>query len=320
MQIKEQLKGFFTEHWKYMAVSAACKLNIFDAVKSGMNGIDDITNQNKLNAKQLVQLLNALVESEFLSVNNGRFYLTEQAEYLTEDHEDSLKYACQIWSSEHLDMWQNLPKLIETGKSTFHQEHGKSYFSFLNDNPKKLLEYHKAMHEYARDDYKFIGAVIDFSIHHSVLDVGGGFGALIRKIRDAYPMVNCHLMDLTKVVGHVSFTDIEIHSGDFFSSIPKVADGIVLSRVLHDWNDQNALVILNNCFDALPQNGRLYVIENCLNELNSNLSLLNLNMALMCDSFERTSLEFEKLANQTGFTFLEKKKLNALQTILTFEK
>ena len=32
MEIKNQLKSFFTEHWKYMAVSTACKLNLFDSL------------------------------------------------------------------------------------------------------------------------------------------------------------------------------------------------------------------------------------------------------------------------------------------------
>lgn len=31
MEIRNQLKSFFTEHWKYMAVSSACKLNVFDS-------------------------------------------------------------------------------------------------------------------------------------------------------------------------------------------------------------------------------------------------------------------------------------------------
>lgn len=320
MQVKEQLKSFFTDHWKYLAVSAACKLDIFDAVKSGANTIHDIANQKKLHKEQLSHLLNALVESDFLEMNNGCFFLNEQSQLLTEDHEERLKYSCQIWSSEHLDMWQNLTSLVEFGKSPFIQQNGQSYFAYLNNHPKKLEEYHKAMDEYARDDYKSIGDIIDFSVHHSVLDVGGGLGALIRRIKQQYPAIKCHLMDLKMVVEQTFLDDIEIHAGDFFLSIPQVADGIVLSRVLHDWNDERAMAILTNCYTALPERGRLYVIENCLDGLNSSLPLLNLNMGLMCDSFERSSSEYEKLAHKSGFSFLEKRKLNELQTVLIFEK
>jgi C-methyltransferase len=320
MQVKEQLKSFFTDHWKYMAVSAACKLDIFDAIKRGANTIHDIANQKKLDKEQLRHLLNALVESGFLEINNGFFLLNAQSELLTEDHEDRLKYACQIWSSEHLDMWQNLPSLVKSGKSPFIEQNSQSYFVYLNNHPEKLEEYHKAMDEYARDDYKSIGDIIDFSVHHSVLDVGGGLGTLIRRIKQAYPGIKCHLMDLKMVVDQTSFDDIEIHAGDFFLSIPQVADGIVLSRVLHDWNDEHALVILTNCYTALPEKGRLYIIENCLDGLNSSLPLLNLNMGLMCDSFERSSSEYEKLAHESGFSLLEKRKLNELQTVLIVEK
>jgi len=78
--------------------------------------------------------------------------------------------------------------------------------------------------------------------------------------------------------------------------------------------------ILQNCFKSLPQNGTLYVIENCTDKIQTNLSLLSLNMAVMCQSFERSSIEYKKLCEATGFSFQEEKQLSYLQTILIFKK
>jgi len=34
---RNELKGFFTEYWKYMAVHTACKLDIFDLIQQNFN-------------------------------------------------------------------------------------------------------------------------------------------------------------------------------------------------------------------------------------------------------------------------------------------
>lgn len=319
MSVKSELKNFFTDHWKYMAVSAACKLNLFDEVKQGFNP-GEIAERNQWDLKQLTVLFDALSEIEFLIKTENGFQLNERSELLTEDHEDSLKYASQVWSSDHLTSWQKLPDLIKTGKSPFFGEKSQSYFRYLEDNPEKLSEYHCAMYEYARDDYKNICEKINFNEHKSILDVGGGFGALIKEVKVKHPKISCHLLDLEQVIIQCKIKDIHLHEGDFFKSIPEVADTILLSRILHDWNDERASVILKNCFASLPKKGKLYIIENCTDELTSNLPLLSLNMGLMCDSFERTTKQFDYLAKSAGFTLIAKTPLNDLQTILTFEK
>ena len=50
------------------------------------------------------------------------------------------------------------------------------------------------------------------------------------------------------------------------------------------------------------------------------LSMLSLNMMAMCESYERTSVEYIQMATSTGFTFEYDVKLNELQNILKFKK
>jgi hypothetical protein len=187
-------------------------------------------------------------------------------------------------------------------------------------NPEKLKNYHKAMSEYAIDDYKELPNIIDFSIHQSIMDVGGGYGAALNLIKEKNHTARCVLFDLDKVIKQVSYKTIERIGGNFFEGIPKCSEAIILSRVLHDWNNKKAKLILKNCFHALPSNGTLYVIENCTDKINIKLWLLSLNMAVMCQSFERSSTEYIKLCEEFGFNFQEDKKLNQLQTILIFKK
>lgn len=317
--MKDKLKSFFTEHWKYMAVSTACKLNLFDNLQEAKTA-NQLAKELSLNEEKLLMLLNALYNADYLKKDSDLYRVNSLSELLTENNTESLKYACLNWSSEHLNAWQNLDFSIKTGKSSFEAIYGKPFFDFLNDHPDKLHAYHKAMYEYAKDDYKNLPDVIDFSKHKSVMDVGGGYGAVLDIIKIKNPAVKCVLLDLQKVVENVTIPNIQKIGGSFFDKIQSQSEAIVLSRVLHDWNDEKANIILKNCLEILPSNGTLYVIENCIDKIKIDLSLLSLNMTAMCESYERTSIQYILLCENAGFLFENETKLNELQIILTFKK
>lgn len=319
METKNQLKSFFTEHWKYMAVSTACKLNLFDNLQEPKTATQ-LAKELSLNEEKLLLLLNALHNAAFLNKQNYHFSVNPLSGLLTENNPESLKYACLNWSSEHLTAWQNLDFSITTGKSSFEKIYGLPFFDYLNENPEKLHAYHKAMYQYAKDDYKTLPDLIDFSKHKSVMDVGGSYGAVLENIKKKNPNVECVLFDLEKVVEKVTIPNIKKVSGSFFDKIPAQAEAIILSRILHDWNNEKANIILKNCFEALLNYGTLYVIENCADKINIDLSLLSLNMTAICESNERTSMQYVSFAENAGFHFESETKLNELQTILIFKK
>ena len=317
--MKNKLKSFFTEHWKYMAVSTACKLNIFDHLEDAKTA-KHLADELSLNKDKLLLLLNALSNAEFLDKNGDFFKRNSLSEFLTENNPESLKYACLNWSDEHLTTWQHLDFSISTGKSSFEEIYGLPFFDYLNEHPEKLHAYHKAMYQYAKDDYSKLPDVIDFSNHKSIMDVGGSYGAVLEKIKRKNPNLECVLFDLGNVVDLVTIPNIKIIGGSFFAEIPSQSDAILLSRVMHDWNNEKASIVLKNCFKALPSYGKLYVIENCTDKIKIDLSLLSLNMTAMCESYERTSAQYISLCENVGFHLDYETKLNELQTILTFKK
>lgn len=320
METTNNLKSLFTEHWKYMAVNTASKLNLFDAIENKQLNVNQIAEQLNLDKNSLETLLKALVSINFLETNKGLYFLNEESLQLTENHPKSLKYASMVWAEEHLTAWQNLEYSIKTGESSFSHLKDENYFDYLNNHPEQLDKYHKAMFEYARDDYATLQLKIDFKNHKSILDVGGGYGAAISSIKVSYPDINCALFDLKKVIENCNLPKIKVIEGDFFSTIPFGYDAIILSRILHDWNDEKCKIILDNCFKALPKGGTLYIIENCSDLITVDLSLLSLNMLAMCESYERTLSEYKNLCKNSSYKFENTIKLNELQTIIIFEK
>jgi hypothetical protein len=92
-------------------------------------------------------------------------------------------------------------------------------------------------------------------------------------------------------------------AGSFFESVPEGAEAYLLKNVLHDWDDDSAMVILSNCRRAMNDMGKLLVIEVVLPERpeSSFENLLDLNMLVMSGGRERTEAEYRKLFAASGF-------------------
>lgn len=315
-----ELKDIFTSYWSFLPLCAACKLNLFDAVGSEEIEIDALSELLKLNKGSLRRFLKALAQIGVATVENGRVKLTQQGLQLTETHPKSLKFACINWGGCHLTAWRNMELSLKTGRAAFEDLYGESFFSYLASNADEAELYHKAMDEYARDDYAEICRIVDFSGHNKIIDVGGGLGALISAIFRAFPQKECVLFDRPEIIKLSKRAGIQKIGGDFFDKIPEGFDAVVLSRVLHDWNDRDASRILANVRDSLENSGKLYVIENLSDKIPDNAALLSLNMLIMTKSFERTKEEFKLLLRKAQFEIYDVKQINRLQYCMIYQK
>ena len=91
---------------------------------------------------------------------------------------------------------------------------------------------------------------------------------------------------------------------DFFEALPFGADAYLLSRVLHDWDDEPARRILAVVRAALPPHGRLLVVDAILPERAKDLPgaiRMDLHMLLLLGARERTEAEFRTLLAASGF-------------------
>ncbi|MBP6738832.1 MAG: hypothetical protein KA146_02525 [Leptospiraceae bacterium] len=319
-KIREEIKSKFVSYWESLALSAACKFNLFDLIHDGYNELASLQLKSNTDLLILSKLLNVLIQLGFVSVDNQCYTLTEKGLLLTDVHPESLKQACILWSEEHLTAWQNLDTTLKSGKSSFREVFKQDYFSYINQYPSKLKNYQLAMEEYAREDYQNSSQIYDFTIHKSIMDVGSGTGLLIDSIvRDTG--IQGYMFDYVEVL-NLTENKTHIHkvSGNFLEHIPSLAEAILLARVLHDWEDEKVKVILRNCYTALPDNGKLYIIEILKELLPDKAALLDLNMSVMCNSSERTVAEYNSLLSQSGFTFIELKEVNSLQYLLVWEK
>src|SRR6202171_5294919 len=156
-----------------------------------------------------------------------------------------------------------------------------------------------------------IVAAYDFSQIHSMVDVGGGEGALLAAILAATPHMRGIVFDLPHVVTgarevleRAGVTDrCELVDGSFFETIPPGADAYILKSIIHDWDDAASLTILLRCRVAVPDGGRLLLVEHVLKPVNEPdpARFSDLNMLVMLGGQERDPDEFAQLCADAGF-------------------
>ena len=94
-------------------------------------------------------------------------------------------------------------------------------------------------------------------------------------------------------------------AGDFFESVPTGADTYLLSRVIHDWDDDDAQRILATCRAAMPDGARLLLVEAILPERareSPEAIRMDLHMLILLGARERTEAEYRRLLAAAGLT------------------
>jgi len=96
---------------------------------------------------------------------------------------------------------------------------------------------------------------------------------------------------------------VELASGDFFQSLPAGADAYMMKHIIHDWDDERSIKILQNIRGAMNENGRVLIIEMVVPEGNapSPSKALDLLMLVMEGGKERTKDEYRRLLEASGF-------------------
>lgn len=113
-------------------------------------------------------------------------------------------------------------------------------------------------------------AAVNFSGIRCLMDIGGGSGAFLTAVGEAYGDIELMLFDLPEVAPSATSrfaaagmsARARITGGSFREEVlPQGADAISLVRVLYDHSDETVTDLLAKCFAALPSGGRLIISE-----------------------------------------------------------
>ncbi|MEC3975009.1 methyltransferase [Amycolatopsis sp. H20-H5] len=239
----------------------------------------------------------------FQEDETGAFHATGLSEPLRADARPSVRQTVLLLTDDIY--WRStgrLEDIVRTGKTVFDDLFGAPLFELLAGDPERAALFDSGIAAISVLEQEAIAAAYEFPEGARVVDVGGGPGGLLNTVLRRNPTLRGVLFEQESVLAkHIlddSLSDRwSTAAGDFFTAVPEGEDFYVLKRVLHDWNDEDSLKILRSCRAALPEHGRVLVVDAVIppgNEPHAS-KLYDVAMMTIFDGKERTEEEFTRL-------------------------
>lgn len=306
-----QLGRLLVGHMVTQCLAVVARLGVADQLASGPLDRDVLASRVGADPDALYRMMRALASVGIFDETRPRtFAQTPLSELLREDASPSFRYVAMMNGGELFRAWGDAFESARTGKPAFEHVFGMSHFAYLAQNPEAQAVFNKAMSGAARG---FVDVLlgVDWSGIRRVVDVGGGDGTLLLGLLARCPSLEGVVFDLPQVVvaaeAKISKSDfagrLTGSAGSFLADDLPEADAYILARVLHNWNDPEAALILGGCRRSIRAGGCLLILDEIVPEGNAphHGKLLDLQMLVVVGGRERTQGEWEVLLRGAGF-------------------
>lgn len=287
-------------------VHVVATLRIAEHIAAGVEELNDIAVAANCNADYLGRVLRHLIgKGVFEESAPGRFALNATARELLEPGA-RIGLNLDGFGGRMAYAWGTLLNAVRTGQPAYAELFGRPYWEDLDAHPEIAAEFDAMMgpagHGAPDPEILLNG---DWDSVRTVVDVGGGTGALLAEILRAHPQVQGVLIDFPKTVARSAPTfeaagvanRVQIIGQSFFDPLPAGADLYVLSKVLNDWPDRETVAILTRCAEAARPAGRI-VISGGISPDDAPASL-SIETVLLGGK-TNTLAEFRELAREAG--------------------
>jgi orsellinic acid C2-O-methyltransferase len=343
IRLQEMISGYMMSQ----ILSVTANLGIADLLGAGDASVAALAKSSETHQRSLARLLRALAAWGILEETQpGCFKLTAFGALLRTDAPDSLRNLALVRAGEPVwRSWGDLLHTVRTGETAFEHVFGMNSFQYTSLCPDGGAIFDDYMAALTRRSIPAILAAHDFSRYRHIVDVGGGNGALLSRVLAAVPEAEGCIFDTPSGVKGARrrleqagvVHRCRITTGDFFKTVPEAADAYILKSVLHDWNDDQAMIILENCRRAMHPDGVLLIVERLLPEwitccdAHREITMMDMHMLVVPGGRERTITEYAELCaaarlepigvRPTGspFAIIQARKIDALTTSRTVQ-
>nr|WP_018723060.1 methyltransferase [Salinispora fenicalii] len=285
-------------------------LGVADQLAAGVTEIGDLARHIKCDRDCLARVLRHLVsKGVFEEPVEGEFALNEAARSLLRS--GPLRgLALDGHGGRSAAAWNGLLATVRTGQPGYQNVFGRSYWADLDADSDLAASYDVNMGRRAgeaSDPAILLDDDTWTQVAH-VVDVGGGTGETLAEILRARPTVRGTLVDLprtvarsTEVFAAAGVADrAAVQGQSFFDPLPTGADVYLLKRLLLDWPDEQAVVLLTRCAEAAAPRGRVVVVGGV--SPGRAAASAGLLMMVQTGGKPRTLDEFRGLAARAGLT------------------
>jgi O-methyltransferase domain/Dimerisation domain len=305
-----------TGYYVSRSIHVAAELGIADLLSQAAMNSEELSAATGAHAPSLQRVVRLLVSTGvFAEDEEGKFKLTPLGECLRAEAPNSMHATALLFGGIAQEAWRDLLHSVRTGEPAFEQVFGMDTFAYMAKHPEEAANFDRAMGNFTSQIGAAVASVYSFSQFRTVIDVGGGSGALIAAILRSNPRLHGTLFDQPEVAGRAQ-TEIgklglshrcNVIGGDFFREVPAGGDCYVLKHVIHDWDDERAVGILRSCHRAMETGARLLILESIYppridqSDVSLGATSNDVNMLVCTGGRQRTEQEFRALFDASNF-------------------
>jgi hypothetical protein len=316
----QALRRLVTGYQVSQALHVAATLGIAELLADGPRTVVELAATTDAHEPSLYRLLRALATVGVLHEGDGRsFALAPLGELLRPDVEGTVHgWAAFVGRPYYWQAWAHLLHSVRTGETGFEHVHGVDVWTYRSTRPEESALFDRAMASLTAGVHHAVLEAHDFGRYRTVVDAGGGNGALLAAILAAHPALHGTLLDqphvaagAEAVLGQAGVADrATVVAGSFFDAVP-AGDACLLKSIVHDWDDERAVAILRSCRDAVAPEGVVLVVERVLGPPNEDpeAAFSDLNMLVAPGGRERTLAEYETLFAAAGLALAGRTRL-----------
>ncbi len=308
------LSGDMVGFWRTQTIAVAVQLGVIEALPGSENQVAELCHLRPDGARRL---LRALGELQIVRNEKGTWDVTARGAYLRRNDSLTLADAAREYGGPFSEMWKGLSEALRRGSKWSPPD----IFGEVARDERRCAGHHRMLRSYARHDYPEVEKALGLSGNEHVIDAGGGLGTLAGMLLDAYPDLKVTVLDRPEVIEQgrresVVGNGIHWQAGNLFEPWGLRAEAVILSRVMHDWDDDAALRILTHARATLCAEGRIFIIEMLIPDGSLSGALCDLHLLVATGGRERSSVEFERLLQASGFRLADVRLIAALPSVV----
>ena len=320
MSAQEKVLDLIFGRWRSQILYTGVKLGIFDALRGGPKTAALLADELSLDPALTYRLLRALGSLELLREDKDRtFSLTVTGDLLRSDHPQTLRGVTLLEEGpEHYALWKHLSAMVREGEqNAFMREFGRMAFDHAVKDAGYAEVFDNAMSSYSSAQAAWVLEALgsyDFGKLTRLCDVGGGHGYMLCRLLAKYPHLQGTVLERAEVISDgarlwaskLGVSDsCRYVAGDMFSFAPP-ADAYMMKLILHDWNDDECVRILENQHEAATPGGRVFVVEHVIPgpEISHFAKLFDIHMMCWGTGRERTQEEYAALLEKAGWKYV----------------
>jgi SAM-dependent methyltransferase len=300
--------------WASKTLLSAVELGLFTELARGPLSAETLRQRLGLHERSSQDFFDALVALRFLERGNGKYANTPETDFFLDRNKPTYVGGILEMSNARLyAYWNSLTEGLRTGQPQNEAKTGGDLFGSLYGSPEKLESFLKGMTGISLGAARAIAEKFPWTKYATVADIGAAQGAVPVQLALAHPHLEAIGYDLP-VVRLVFQQYAQIHgvdhrvrfqSGDFFKDRLPSADVIIMGHILHDWNLEQKLQLIQKVYDALPEGGAFIVYEALIDDdrrENAFGLLMSLNMLIETPGgFDYTGADCQGWMRKAGF-------------------